>query len=127
MLINGKEIEIDKICSLANKIYNSDVIPKQTRESIFIPIPKKSDFTECANYRLMSLMSHITKIILRAVMRRRRNKLHPEISAEQFGFKKDSKTKNATFFLRTVVAKNVSKCKMTSTSHSLTMKRCLTK
>ena len=102
MLTNCKETGISKICCLANKIYDSGIILKQMKESIFIPIPKKGDFTECGNYRLMSLMSHITKIILRVLMRRIRNKLLPEIGAEQFGSKKDRETRNAIFFLRVV-------------------------
>ena len=47
-------------------------------------------------------MSHRTKITLRVLIRRIRNKLFPEISTEQFGFKKSSGTKNTIFFLRVV-------------------------
>ena len=61
---------------------------------------KKGDLLECGNYRLISLMSHITKIIVRIIMRRVRNKLLPEISEEQFGFKKDCGTRDAIFVLR---------------------------
>ena len=50
MLACCKKIGISKICSLANKIYDSGIIPKQMKESIFIPIPKKGDLTECGNY-----------------------------------------------------------------------------
>ena len=86
MLIASKEISVNKICYLANKIYRTGTIPKQMKESVFIPFPKKGDLLECANYRLIILMSHITKMILRIIMRRKRNKLLPGISEEQFGF-----------------------------------------
>ena len=123
MLTRCKVIVISKICSLANKIYDSGIIPKQMKESMFIPIPKKGDLTECGNYRLISLMSHITKIILRVLMRMVRNKLLPEIGTEHFGFKKDSGTRNSICFLRVVV----SKCKTTFISHLLIMKKHLIK
>ena len=55
---------------------------------------------ECGNYHLISLMSHITIIILRIIIQRVRNKLLPEISEEQFGFKKDCCTRDAIFMLR---------------------------
>ena len=43
-------------------------------------------------------MSHVTKVILRVIMLRIRNKIHPEISTEQYGFLKDKGT-NAIFVL----------------------------
>ena len=92
MLIASKKISVNKIFHLANKIYRTGTIPKQMKESVFIPLPKKGDLLECAKYHLISLMSHITKIILRIIMRRIRSKLLPEISEEQFGFKKDCGT-----------------------------------
>ena len=81
-------------------IYNTGVIPKQMKASIFIPLPKKGDLLEYGNYHLVSLMSHITKIILRIIMRRVRNKLLPEVSEEQFDLKKDGGTRDAIFMIR---------------------------
>ena len=75
LLIACKDISVKKLCILTNEIYNTGVIPKQMKESIFSPIPKKGDLLECGNYRLISLMSHITKSILRIIMRRVRSKL----------------------------------------------------
>ena len=45
-------------------------------------------------------MSYMTKIILRTIMQRVRNKLSSEISEEQFGFKNDCGTRDAMFILR---------------------------
>ena len=70
------------------------------RELIFITFSKKGDLLLCSNYRLISLMSHITKIILRVVMTRVRNKINPEISEEQFGFCNGKGTRNAIFVAR---------------------------
>jgi len=100
LLFACKELSIKNLCILANKIYETGVIPRQMKESVFIPLPKKGNLLECGNYRLISLMSHVTKIILRVIMRRVRNKLLPEISEEQFGFKKDYGTRDAIFVLR---------------------------
>ena len=43
LLIACKELSIKKLCILANKIYRTGVIPKQMKESVFIPLPKKGD------------------------------------------------------------------------------------
>ena len=48
-------------------------------------------------------MSHITKIILRVVMARVRNKINLEISEEQFGFRRGKGTRNAIFVIRIVM------------------------
>ena len=46
------------------------------------------------------MMSHANKVILRFIMLRIRNKIHPEISTEQYGLMKNKGTKNAIFVLR---------------------------
>ena len=61
-LIAYKEISVTKLCILTNEIYNTGVIPEQMKESVFIHLPKKGDLFECGTYRLISFMSHITKI-----------------------------------------------------------------
>ena len=126
MLISCKKIGIDKICSLVNKICDSSVISKQMKEFIFISIPKKDGPTACENYRLISLMSYITKVIIQVIMRTARNKPPPEISVEQVALKKTVRQRMLSSSSEQL-AKRVWKCKMTSTSHLLTMKRRLTK
>ena len=85
---------------LTNKTYNTGVIPKQMKESVFIPLPKKDGLLESDNYRLINFMSHITKIFLRIIMRRVRSKLLLEISEGRFDFKKDYGTRDAMFMFR---------------------------
>ena len=70
------------------------------KQSIFMTLPKKGDLLLCSNYRLISLVSHITKIILRVVMARVRNKTNAEISEEQFGFCRGKGIRNAIFVIR---------------------------
>ncbi|XP_069976490.1 uncharacterized protein [Penaeus vannamei] len=69
-----KDLGAEKILNPANKIYNSGIIARQRKESVFITIPKKGDLLDCSNYRLISLISHITKVILRVIMNRFKKK-----------------------------------------------------
>ena len=62
-------------------------------------IPKKLGALNCESFCAISIMSHVTKVILRVIMLRIRNKIHPEISTVQYGFMKDKGTKNAIFVL----------------------------
>ena len=85
--------EIDKI-TLLKEIYDTSQIPQEISKSIFIALPKKPGATEYELHRTISL-SHNTKILLRIIMMRVRNKIKPEIIDEQCGFVEGKGTTNA--------------------------------
>ena len=59
---------IDKITTLINGIYGIGQISPEISKSILIALPKKLGATECELHRMISLMSHITKSLLRIIM-----------------------------------------------------------
>ena len=59
---------------LVNTIYNKGVFPDELCKSTFITIPKKSGAVDCENFCTISIMSHVTKVILRVILLRIRNK-----------------------------------------------------
>ncbi|MGX9987587.1 reverse transcriptase domain-containing protein [Soonwooa purpurea] len=91
---------IEKLTEITNGIYNSGEIPEDLSRSIFIALPKKPGANECELHRTISLMSHMTKLIIRILMNRARSRIRPEIGQEQCGFVKDTGTRNAIFMLR---------------------------
>ena len=50
---------------LANAIYmyNKGVFPYELYKSTFITLPKKSGAVDCENFRTISIMDHVTKVI----------------------------------------------------------------
>ncbi|GFS07156.1 endonuclease-reverse transcriptase [Elysia marginata] len=70
---------------------------------IFIALPKKPGAVECEHHRTISLMSHITKILLKVIVMRVRNTIKPEIAAEQCGFVEGKGTTHAVFTLRVLI------------------------
>ena len=50
-----------------------------------------------------SLMSHITKILLKIIMMGVKNKIKPQIADEQCGFVEGNGTINAIYTLRTII------------------------
>ena len=96
-----------KLTEVINKIYDDGKFPDDLCKSIFITLPKKPGAVECGQHRIISLMSHITKIILRVLLQRARNHLTPEISNVQFGFVRDAGTRNAVFVLRSIAERAV--------------------
>ena len=50
------------------------------KESIIVTFPKKPKATMCTEYRILSLMRHLLKKILRIILMRNRQKIENEIS-----------------------------------------------
>jgi hypothetical protein len=63
-----------KICSeihkLINSTWNKEELPEQWKESITVPVYKKSDKTDCSNYRGISLLSTTYKILSNTLLSR---------------------------------------------------------
>ncbi|GFO16201.1 endonuclease-reverse transcriptase [Plakobranchus ocellatus] len=97
------EFGINKITVLLDEIYETGEIPKEMLKSIFIALPKKDGATECELHRTISLISQVTKILLRIVMMRVRNKIRPEIGDTQCGFVEGKGTTNAVYMLRMII------------------------
>ena len=97
-----EEFGIEKVTTLLNKIYDTGQIPVDMSRSIFIALPKKPGATDCELHRTISLMSHVTKLLLRIIMRVR-NKINPEIAEEQCRFVEGKGSTNAIFILRTLI------------------------
>ena len=101
------EFAIDKLTALFNKIYSSGYIPEEMTKSVFITLPKKPKATECGDYRLISLMPHITKIFLRVILNRIKMRINIEVGEEQFGFRAGSGTREGIFCLIVLAQKYI--------------------
>ena len=64
---------------------------------------------KCEKHRTISLMSHVTKLVLRIVINRIRGRTLDEIAPVQYGFMPDKGTGNAIFVLRRLVERSVEK------------------
>ena len=107
MLCPLDEVGINTVTKLLNNLYDTGEIPADMKKSIYIAIPKKPGTTDCDQHRTISLMSHLTKVLLRILMKRMRNKILPEISETQFGYMADKGTRNAIFALKTLMERSI--------------------
>ena len=102
-----EDLGVTVLTELLNDIYNTGHIPADLSKSIFIALPKKPAAIECELHRTISLMSHITKILLRIIMKRARNRIKPEIAEEQCGFVEGKGTANAIYILRNLMERSL--------------------
>ena len=102
-----EEYGVDRLTEIINKIYDDGTFPDELGRSIFITLPKKPGAVDCEQYRTISLICHITKIILRILLLRARSSITPMVGREQFGFVKDAGTRNAIFVVRNIMERAV--------------------
>ena len=53
--------------SICQQIWKTQQWPQDWKRSVFIPIPKKGNGKECSNYRIIALISHASKVILKSL------------------------------------------------------------
>ena len=96
------EHNIEIITSLFNIIYNSGMIPTEMKLSVFITLPKKPKAMVRKEFRTISLMSHVTKLLLKIIQQRMANKIDKEVTRLQSGFRHGTGTREGIFNLRTI-------------------------
>ena len=102
MLQAMDNLGIKRITQLFNKIYDTGYIPSNLRKSTFIPVPKKSKAINCSEFRTISLMSHVTKALMKVILERNKAKIDWEVSPTQSGFRRGMGTREGIFNLRTI-------------------------
>ena len=90
---------------LCNKIWRKVEWPTDWERAVFIPIPKKGNIKECSNHRTISLISHASKILLKIINNRLKQKLESEIAEEQAGFRAGRGTRDHIVNIRNIIEK----------------------
>lgn len=103
------EFSITTLTDLFNDIYESGHIPDELTRSVFITLPKKPKANECADFRTISLMPHVTKILLRVILERIKQKINREVGEEQFGFRAENGTREGIFCLNNITQRCIEK------------------
>lgn len=90
-----EEQNLGILTRLFNNIYKNGDIPQEWLTSVFVPIPKTRNPKTCDEFRLISLMSHMLKILLKIIHLRIYNKCEQDMGDEQFGFRRGMGTRDA--------------------------------
>jgi len=86
-------------------IWETGEWPEEWTFSTFIPLPKKGDLKQSANYRTIAFVFHASKMLLRIILKRIRVKTETEIADEQAGFRQGRGTRNQITNLRILMHK----------------------
>ena len=104
MIKAGKEILIDILVKLFNKILTSSIYPKQWKISYLTPIHKKGSIYETSNYRGICVNSVIAKLFSNVLNNRLMTfiKGRKLLNDAQIGFIRNARTSDHMFILRTL-------------------------
>ena len=68
--------------------------PQDWKRSVFILISKKGNAKECSNYRIIALISHASKVMLKILQARLQQYVNHELPDVQAGFRKGRETRD---------------------------------
>ena len=68
-----KDDAVKVLHSICQHIWKTQERPQDCKRSIFIPIPKKGNAKECSNYHTIALISHTSKVTLKARLQQYEN------------------------------------------------------
>ena len=93
------------ITELCQKIWQTCTWPKEWKRSIFIPLPKKGDINDCANYRTIALIPHASKVLLKVIQKRLTPYIESQLPDEQAGFRRGRGTRDHIANMRWIMEK----------------------
>ena len=111
--------------SICQQIWKTQQWPQDWKRSVFIPIPKKGNAKECLNYCTITLISHISKVMLKILQARLQQYVNRELPDVQAGLRKGRGTRGQIANIHQIIDK-AREFQKTSTYALLTMPKPLT-
>ena len=111
LLKNIIDLIVDPLVHIFNLSLNSGIVPEGMKISKVIPVHKKGEKENICNYRPISLLTTLSKLLEKVVYLRLLNFLntHNIISNSQFGFRQQHSTSHAILSFIEKVAKAIDK------------------
>ena len=83
-----------QICQICQQIWKTQQWPQDWKRPVFIPIPKKGNAKECANYHTIVLISQASKVMIKILQARLQQYVNHELPDVQAGFRKGRGTRD---------------------------------
>ena len=102
------EAGVELMWRVCRAVWKDGIAPLEWRQSIIIPIWKrKGGRRECSQYRCISLLSQPSKVFAKILEKRIIYIVEPQLSENQFGFRKNKGCSEAIFILRQLQEKHI--------------------
>jgi hypothetical protein len=101
----GGEIWRSEIHKLIKLMWNKGELPHQWKESVVVPIHRKSDKTDCSNYRGISLLANSYKILSNIFLARLTPYADEITGDHQCELRRNRSTTDQIFYIRQILEK----------------------
>ena len=101
----GGDVLWNGIHELIVHIWNNEIIPEEWKLAVIVPIYKKGDKMDCANYRGISLLNTTYKVFAYVLYQRLLPYAEENIGEYQCGFRNDRSTTDQLFVIRQIMEK----------------------
>lgn len=91
------------LLKIFNKIWKEENIPKEWEIGLILPIHKKGDAMECSNYRGITLLSTLMKILEKILEGRLREEVETKLLQSQSGFRKRKSIQDHIFTIKEII------------------------
>ena len=89
-----KDDAVKVLHSICQQIWKTQQWPQDWKRSVFISIPTRGNAKECSNYRIIALISHTSKVMLKILQPRLQQYVNRELPDVQAGFRKGRGTRD---------------------------------
>ena len=72
---------------IIDKVWNNEKTPRKWRKGLIVKLPKKGNLKECKNWRGITLLPVVSKVMGRIVIDRIRTGVESKFRKEQAGFR----------------------------------------
>lgn len=97
------DFSTEKIHQLMCKVWKHEQIPKDWSKGLIIKLPKKGNLKNCKNWRGITLLSIVAKILGKIIIDRIRDGVDCRLRKEQAGYRKGRGTTEHVFILRNII------------------------
>ena len=100
-----KDDAVKVLHSICQHIWETQQWPQDWKRSVFIPIPKKCNAKESANYRTIALILHASKVVLKILQARVQQYVNCELPDVQADFRKGRGARDQIANIRWIIKK----------------------
>ena len=100
-----KDDAVKVLHSICQQIWKTQQWPQYWKRPVFIPIPKKGNPKEFSYYRMIALISHASKVMLKILQARLQQYVNHKLPDVQAGFRNGRGTRDQISNIRWIIEK----------------------
>ena len=97
---------LSRFVELVHDVWRECSVPRDWSDAVLVPIPKKGDLNNCDNWRGISLLDDVGKVVARVLQERLQKLAEDELPESKCGFRKGRSCADMIFIIQQLVEKS---------------------